>query len=83
MKLSDFVDGTCEELPRSPPTNKDVLRFFLHFNEQQKQSLTDDVALHTTCMLMTHYRILGIYDELGFHQPQYITRSVDIKLLHV
>jgi hypothetical protein len=83
MKLSDFVDGTCDELPRGPPTNKDVLRFFLHFNEQHKQSRTDEVALHTTCMILTHYCILGIYDELELHQPQSITRSVDIKLLHV
>ena len=35
MKLSDFVDGTCDEHPRGPPTNKDVLRFF-YFSKEDK-----------------------------------------------
>ena len=64
MKLSDFLDGTSEELPCSSPTNKDVLRFFLHFKEQQKLSTVGDVALHTTVLLLSHYRALDIFDEL-------------------
>ena len=72
MKLSDYVGGTCDTLPSSRPTNRDVLQFLLYFNEEQPNKPVNDVSYSTSSLLLSHYRPLNLYPEL--HPLYYINR---------
>lgn len=63
MKFSEIVGGSCDRLPLSVASNKDVIKFFFHHYESQKQcDLSDTISL-VSCLIVNHYTALGLYSK--------------------
>ena len=72
MKLSDFVDGTCDRPPCHSPSNKDILRFLLSHKENHAH--VDLLLVEVSHLIISHYSTIEMYRQTDFFQPCTIVR---------
>ena len=72
MSFADIVGGPSDTFPSTPPSNRDVIRFFFHHHTKQKR--VAESCRNVAHLIFDHSITLSIYSETDLQNPSQISR---------